>query len=79
MYCSFCMGSDDSNKLKRPERMVSCGQCGRSGHPTCLNMMTEKLAKKVMEYDWYCIECKPCEVCQVTGEDVSGEVCPSES
>jgi hypothetical protein len=59
--------------------MVSCGQCGRSGHPTCLNMMTEKLAKKVMEYDWYCIECKPCEVCQVTGEDVSGEVWSSES
>lgn len=70
--CSFCHGTDDRNKLGRKERMVSCIRCGRSGHPTCLNMLTPRLAKAVMAYDWCCIECKTCEVCMVKGQDVSG-------
>jgi hypothetical protein len=69
--CSFCHGSDDRNKLGKKERMVSCVRCGRSGHPTCLNMLTPRLARAVMAYDWCCIECKTCEVCMVKGQDVS--------
>ena len=70
-YCSFCAGTDDRNKQGQPEQMASCARCGRSGHPSCLNMQNSKLRAKVMTYDWCCIECKTCEVCAVKGEDVS--------
>lgn len=68
-YCSFCAGTDENNKFGRKERMNTCVQCGRSGHPSCLGM-GEKLAKKVRTYDWVCMECKTCEVCQIKGDDV---------
>ncbi|WVQ79573.1 hypothetical protein IAT38_001672 [Cryptococcus sp. DSM 104549] len=67
--CSFCGGTDQVNKQGVEERMVSCCRCGRSGHPTCLGMVTSKLRKKVMMYDWSCIECKTCEKCHIKGDD----------
>ena len=71
-YCSFCGGTSESNKIGVKERMLSCGRCGRSGHPTCLNLVTSRLKHNVMTYDWCCLECKTCEVCLVKGDDVSG-------
>lgn len=53
-----------------PEEMISCFSCGRSGHPSCLQMQTAKLIKAVRSYAWKCIECKTCEACQVKGDDV---------
>ena len=36
-YCDFCLGDEAQNKKTgSPESMVSCAECGRSGHPTCL-------------------------------------------
>ncbi|KAK8854477.1 hypothetical protein IAR55_003215 [Kwoniella newhampshirensis] len=67
--CSFCAGTDERNKAGEKERMVSCSKCGRSGHPTCLNMWTPRLRAKVLTYDWNCIECKTCEQCHVKGDD----------
>ena len=69
-FCSFCMGTDEQNKYGAKERMVSCGRCGRSGHPSCLNMVTKELCLKIMTYDWCCMECKTCEVCMIKGDDV---------
>ncbi|OXG78193.1 hypothetical protein C349_04861 [Cryptococcus neoformans var. grubii Br795] len=68
-FCSFCGGTDAVNKQGVQETMVSCAACGRSGHPTCLNMLTPKLRKRVMMYDWHCIECKTCEQCEIKGDD----------
>ncbi|WVR09292.1 hypothetical protein IAU60_006357 [Kwoniella sp. DSM 27419] len=59
-YCSFCQGTDASNKRGDKERMVSCVMCGRSGHPSCLSMEHQSLRRKVMTYEWHCIECKTC-------------------
>ncbi|WWD01998.1 hypothetical protein V865_000036 [Kwoniella europaea PYCC6329] len=68
--CSFCAGTDKINKLSRAERMVSCTLCGRSGHPSCLNMEEGGLITvKIQSYDWQCIECKVCESCKVKGDD----------
>jgi histone acetyltransferase MYST4 len=50
--------------------MVGCHKCGRSGHPSCLEM-NNKLAKAVMLYKWSCLECKVCEACNSKGDDVS--------
>lgn len=41
------------------------------GHPSCLCI--ESIAIVVHAYDWYCIECKTCEVCLKKGHGV----CPS--
>ncbi|WVW85215.1 hypothetical protein I302_107253 [Kwoniella bestiolae CBS 10118] len=67
--CSFCGGTDQINKLGQKELMVSCSTCGRSGHPSCLNMTHGPISKRVMTYDWQCIECKTCEFCKVKGDD----------
>ncbi|WVQ95279.1 hypothetical protein IAU59_002374 [Kwoniella sp. CBS 9459] len=75
--CGFCGGTDDYNAGGQPEYMVSCAKCGRSGHRTCLNMVTPRLFKKVMTYDWQCIECKSCEHCQVKGDDSRLMFCDS--
>lgn len=67
-YCSFCEpealeGQPQlRNQEKIKEKMVSCFQCGRSGHPSCLRM-TPSLAKYVMTYNWTCVDCKACEIC----------------
>ena len=73
IHCSFCLGTNDVNRLGKPELMLSCARCGRSGHPTCLNIISKRLLKTVREYEWCCIECKRCEICEIKGDDVSPE------
>ncbi|KAF8969241.1 hypothetical protein BDZ97DRAFT_272862 [Flammula alnicola] len=65
--CSFCQGNEERNKRGEPESMVTCHECGRSGHPSCMEL--EKLGDVVLSYPWKCIECKNCEVCQEKGDD----------
>lgn len=71
LLCSFCQGTDQKNKDGVEERMISCARCGRSGHPSCLNMFYSRLKRTIFTYDWCCIECKICEICEVKGDDVS--------
>ncbi|KAI9454545.1 hypothetical protein BJY52DRAFT_1284058 [Lactarius psammicola] len=65
--CGFCSGNDKKNKIGEPEEMVSCDECGRSGHPTCMDLGT--VATLVRSYPWKCVECKTCEICQEKGDD----------
>ncbi|KDQ56969.1 hypothetical protein JAAARDRAFT_58448 [Jaapia argillacea MUCL 33604] len=65
--CSFCEGSDAKNRDGEPEVMVTCVECGRSGHPSCMNL--RESADIVRSYPWKCIECKPCEICKEKGDD----------
>lgn len=67
--CSFCLGNDDRNKEGTPEQMLSCFKCGRSGHPSCLEIAY--ISSTVSSYSWECIECKKCEICKEKGDDVS--------
>ncbi|KJA26394.1 hypothetical protein HYPSUDRAFT_52665 [Hypholoma sublateritium FD-334 SS-4] len=64
--CSFCSGNTH-NKRGEEEAMIRCFECGRSGHPSCMQL--EKLGDVVRSYKWKCIECKNCEVCQEKGDD----------
>ncbi|KAA0186139.1 hypothetical protein HAZT_HAZT000392 [Hyalella azteca] len=62
-YCDFCLGDSQHNKKTGvAELMVSCSDCGRSGHPTCLQF-TAKMMEAVKNYRWQCIECKCCTLC----------------
>ncbi|KAF9223489.1 hypothetical protein BS17DRAFT_767339 [Gyrodon lividus] len=65
--CGFCQGNDSKNQHGEPEVMVSCEECGRSGHPSCMEL--GKVADIVRSYCWKCVECKTCEICQEKGDD----------
>ncbi|XP_068231797.1 zinc finger protein ubi-d4 B isoform X2 [Palaemon carinicauda] len=68
-YCDFCLGdSSENKKTGSPESLVSCADCGRSGHPTCLQF-TANMMKSVVKYRWQCIECKTCTLCGTSEND----------
>ncbi|BGP14139.1 hypothetical protein JCM10213_002436 [Rhodosporidiobolus nylandii] len=67
--CAFCAGTAKRNKHNRAEEMVSCYECGSSGHPTCLEWDDWGMVKRVKGYAWLCQECKRCEVCDEKGDD----------
>lgn len=68
-YCDFCLGDTRENKKTGgPEELVSCSDCGRSGHPTCLQF-TENMIISVKKYRWQCIECKCCSICGTSEND----------
>jgi len=68
-YCDFCLGDSSLNKKSsQAEEMVSCAECGRSGHPTCLQF-TDNMIVSVRKYAWQCIECKTCTLCGTSEND----------
>uniref|UniRef100_A0A8D8R139 Zinc finger protein ubi-d4 B n=1 Tax=Cacopsylla melanoneura TaxID=428564 RepID=A0A8D8R139_9HEMI len=67
-YCDFCLGDTTNKKSGQPEDLVSCSDCGRSGHPTCLQF-TNNMKVSVKQYRWQCIECKCCSVCGTSDND----------
>uniref|UniRef100_A0A1A8BBE6 D4, zinc and double PHD fingers, family 3 n=1 Tax=Nothobranchius furzeri TaxID=105023 RepID=A0A1A8BBE6_NOTFU len=68
-YCDFCLGDQDSNrKTGQAEELVSCSDCGRSGHPSCLQF-TPVMMAAVKTYRWQCIECKSCSLCGTSEND----------
>ncbi|XP_011608839.1 zinc finger protein ubi-d4 isoform X6 [Takifugu rubripes] len=68
-YCDFCLGDSTLNqKTGQSEELVSCSDCGRSGHPTCLQF-TPVMMAAVKTYRWQCIECKCCNVCGTSEND----------
>nr|XP_032830294.1 zinc finger protein DPF3-like isoform X2 [Petromyzon marinus] len=68
-YCDFCLGGPHMNKKSGlSEELISCSDCGRSGHPTCLQF-TENMRAAVRVYRWQCIECKSCSLCGTSEND----------
>jgi len=61
---SFCCGSSEQNRNGVPEKLISCVDCGNSGHPSCLKF-SPALTKCAMKSKsrWQCIDCKCCFVC----------------
>uniref|UniRef100_A0A2I3SHM1 Zinc finger protein ubi-d4 n=1 Tax=Pan troglodytes TaxID=9598 RepID=A0A2I3SHM1_PANTR len=57
-YCNFCLGNSKINKkMGQPEELVSCFDCGCSGHPS------------LKTYCWQCIEHKCCDICGTSEDD----------
>eukprot|EP00794_Sanderia_malayensis_P020399 gene20399-22412_t len=68
-YCDFCLGDAGENKKTGiKEELISCSDCGRSGHPSCLQF-TDQLIIEVKKYKWQCIECKSCSLCGTSDND----------
>ncbi|XP_051961294.1 zinc finger protein ubi-d4-like isoform X2 [Xyrauchen texanus] len=69
IYCDFCLGDSSMNqKTGQSEELVSCSDCGRSGHPSCLQFTAVMMAA-VKTYRWQCIECKCCNMCGTSEND----------
>ncbi|XP_071656944.1 zinc finger protein neuro-d4 isoform X7 [Patagioenas fasciata] len=50
------------------EELISCADCGRAGHPSCLQF-TLHMAAAVRSYRWQCLECKSCSLCGTAEND----------
>ncbi|KAM0747588.1 hypothetical protein T439DRAFT_292797, partial [Meredithblackwellia eburnea MCA 4105] len=57
--------------------MVSCYECGSSGHPTCLDWSDHSIVKRAKSYAWCCVDCKRCEVCDNREDDDGMLLCDS--
>ncbi|GAB1611084.1 hypothetical protein Ahia01_001395400, partial [Argonauta hians] len=66
--CSFCLGTVEQNRNSVPEELISCADCGNSGHPSCLKFSAD-LTRTVKTMRWQCIECKICSVCGKSGKE----------
>ncbi|GMR58798.1 hypothetical protein PMAYCL1PPCAC_28993, partial [Pristionchus mayeri] len=67
--CDFCDGTRLGNKkTKKPEELVTCHDCGRSAHPSCLKF-TENMRVSTSKFGWQCIECKSCAICGTSDND----------
>jgi len=51
-----------------PEELVSCHDCGRSAHPSCVGF-TPNMLVTTKKYGWQCIECKSCTFCGTSEDD----------
>ena len=60
--CSFCLGTVEHNRQKKYEELVSCHECGNSGHPSCLQY-SAALVERIKAEPWLCLECKRCIFC----------------
>ena len=63
--CSFCLGTEESNRDKQTENLLSCHECGNSGHPSCLKYSKE-LVEFITAEPWLCLECKKCIYCNMS-------------
>ena len=60
--CSFCLGTSERNRQGKQEDLLSCHECGNSGHPSCLQY-TPALVTRIRAEPWLCLECKKCMHC----------------
>ena len=60
--CSFCLGTSECNRQEKHEGLLSCHECGNSGHPSCLQY-TPALVTRIRAEPWLCLECKKCMQC----------------
>ena len=60
--CSFCLGTAEHNREDKREELLSCNECGNSGHPSCLQY-SQALVDRIKVVPWLCLECKKCMSC----------------
>ncbi|KAH7712759.1 Protein DPFF-1 a [Aphelenchoides avenae] len=68
--CDFCNGTKRRNASRQPENLISCHDCGRSAHVSCLKFdHADALTVATERYGWQCIECKSCTICGTSEND----------
>lgn len=52
--CSFCLGTKEQNREKKPEELISCADCGNSGTWFPIYLLTYLAEQEEhMELSWY--------------------------
>lgn len=71
ILCAFCQGTAAQNfSTGQPELLISCVECGSSGHPSCMRWgRNQRKIAVAQQYNWRCMECKTCEICCEKGDD----------
>lgn len=64
-FCKICTNADST---KEGEELISCSECGKVGHVTCLDILPE-MAAAIKSYRWQCMDCKMCNVCMATDNE----------
>ncbi|XP_032939811.1 zinc finger protein neuro-d4 [Catharus ustulatus] len=64
--CDFCAGGTRGRGSE--EALITCADCGRAGHPSCLQFSLA-MAAAARSYRWQCIECKSCSLCGTAEND----------
>lgn len=64
--CSF---NGCSDRKSAENLLLTCSQCGYSGHQDCLDFSDELWLNCKTNVYWKCIECKICSVCETSGHD----------
>ncbi|XP_022240060.1 histone acetyltransferase KAT6B-like isoform X2 [Limulus polyphemus] len=60
--CCYCRGMGSKHKDDNAWGLLSCSDCGISGHPACLNFSSE-LTTRIRNKKWQCVKCKLCQLC----------------
>lgn len=55
--CGICLGTEQDNRSNQPEQFVTCCECTKNFHPTCLKF-TPNMITSVKKYNWQCVDCK---------------------
>ncbi|XP_026278088.1 supporter of activation of yellow protein isoform X1 [Frankliniella occidentalis] len=66
--CRVCNGDKLKNKLGRPEALIHCASCEKSGHLSCLDL-TVDMMPHIRKYSWHCTDCKLCAQCNDTADE----------
>ncbi|KAI8335403.1 acyl-CoA N-acyltransferase [Chlamydoabsidia padenii] len=72
--CYICNGLNDYDEEGRLLSHLICFDCHRRVHALCTGL-DEKSFELASTYDWRCIECKPCIVCQMKTDEHKMIIC----
>uniref|UniRef100_A0A1A9ZKU2 PHD-type domain-containing protein n=1 Tax=Glossina pallidipes TaxID=7398 RepID=A0A1A9ZKU2_GLOPL len=61
--CSVCQRPQNRNLKDMPELFIQCYTCRRKVHSSCVEM-PHRMAVRVRNYNWQCVDCKCCVKCK---------------
>lgn len=66
--CSICQ-LPDAGLFASKSSIVRCSSCQQRMHSSCIDM-PHSMVEMIQQYDWLCIDCKRCYVCQQPDQEV---------
>ncbi|CAK5024008.1 unnamed protein product [Meloidogyne enterolobii] len=71
--CSICQ-LPDAGLFQGKSAMVRCSSCQQRMHSSCIDM-PQSMVDMIRQYDWLCIDCKRCYVCQQPDQEAAMMCC----
>ncbi|EFP81054.2 hypothetical protein PGT21_008257 [Puccinia graminis f. sp. tritici] len=61
--------TSSTSRRRGKGEMVSCWECGQSGHFSCMELNNLTIKSHAKSYPWLCLECRRCHGCDKKGDD----------